>query len=286
MLKDITLGQYYQADSIIHRMDPRIKIVGTLIYMVSLFIFNNIICYAIAGLFLIFVIVLSKVPVKFMMRGMHSVVFLMLFTALYNILFGNGTVIAEFWIFSVTYEGIYMGFCMFIRLFFLVIGSSVLSLTTTPSRLTDGLESLLSPLKIFRVPVHEIAMMMSIALRFIPILMEEADRIMKAQRARGADFDNRNLFKRLRSFIPILVPLFVSAFRRAGDLALAMEARCYHGGAGRTRMKEMKLTERDYVTLVVLIAYIGIIVFHGIILRDWEQELPVMIADRFMNMLH
>ena len=273
--------------------------------MVSLFVFNNIICYAIAGLFLIFVIVLSKVPVKFMMRGMHSVIFLMLFTALYNILLGNGTVIAEIGIFTITYEGIYMAFCMFLRLLFLVMGSSVLSLTTTPSRLTDGLESLLTPLKIFRVPVHEIAMMMSIALRFIPILMEEADRIMKAQRARGADFDNRNLFKRLQSFIPILVPLFLSSFRRAddlamamearcyrggegraGDLALAMEARCYHGGAGRTRMKEMKLTERDYVTLVVLIAYIGIIVFHGTILRDWTQELPVMIADRFMNMLH
>ena len=254
--------------------------------MVSLFVFNNIICYAIAGFFLVFVIVLSKVPVKFMMRGMHSVIFLMLFTALYNILLGNGTVIAEIGIFTITYEGIYMAFCMFLRLLFLVMGSSVLSLTTTPSRLTDGLESLLTPLKIFRVPVHEIAMMMSIALRFIPILMEEADRIMKAQRARGADFDNRNLFKRLRSFLPILVPLFVSAFRRAGDLALAMEARCYHGGAGRTRMKEMKLTERDYVTLVVLIAYMGIIVFLGIILRDWTQELPVIIADRFMNMLH
>lgn len=273
MLKDITLGQYYQADSVIHRLDPRVKIVGTLVYMVSLLVFNNLICYMAAGIFLLTVIALSKIPVKFMMRGMRSVIFLMLFTVIYNIFLTKGTIIAEFGIFAVTYEGIYMAVCMFFRLLFLIMGSSVLSLTTTPSRLTDGLESLLKPLKIFRVPVHEIAMMMSIALRFIPILMEEADKIIKAQMARGAEFDAKNPIKRISSLLPILVPLFVSAFRRAGDLALAMEARCYHGGNGRTRMKEMKLHACDFVTMAILLLYVGIIVSAGIFFLDMKVVL-------------
>ncbi len=268
MLKDITLGQYYQADSVLHRLDPRVKLVGTLIYMVSLFIFNNIICYLAAGIFLVIVIAISKVPVKFMLRGMKSIFFLMLFTVLYNMFLGKGTVIAEFGIFALTFEGIYNAICMFFRLLFLIIGSSILTLTTTPSQLTDGLESLFKPLSLFRVPVHEMAMMMSIALRFIPILMEETDKIMKAQLARGADFENKNPFKRLGCLIPLLVPLFVSAFRRAGDLALAMEARCYHGGNGRTRMKVMRLSARDFVAMGILLAYLGGIIFLGITLKE------------------
>ena len=270
MLKDITLGQYYQTESVLHRLDPRVKIVGTLIYMISLFVFNNFITYFAAGIFLIAVIGLSKIPPKFMLRGMRSVLFLMLFTVVYNIFLSNGTVIARFWVFTVSYEGIYNAVCMFFRLLFLIMGSSILTLTTTPSQLTDALESLMKPLKIFHVPVHEIAMMMSIALRFIPILMEEADKIMKAQLARGADFESRNLMKRIKSFIPILVPLFVSAFRRAGDLALAMEARCYHGGTGRTRMKVMKLCARDITALGVLAAYLGAIIFLGVYFGEFE----------------
>ncbi|MCR4814854.1 MAG: energy-coupling factor transporter transmembrane protein EcfT [Lachnospiraceae bacterium] len=281
MLKDITLGQYYQADSVLHRLDPRTKIVGTLIYMVSLFVFNNLICYMFAGIFLLTVIALSKIPVKFMMRGMRSVIFPMLFTMIYNIFLGKGTVIAELGIFAITYEGIHMAVCMFIRLLFLVMGSAVLTLTTTPSRLTDGLESLLKPLKLFRVPVHEIAMMMSIALRFIPILMEEADRIMKAQKARGADFEAKNPIKRVKSLIPVLVPLFVSAFRRAGDLALAMEARCYHGGDGRTRMKVMKYKAADIVSFVIFLMYLGAVISTGILFRDLLPFVIGILAQRF-----
>ena len=264
MLKDITLGQYYRANSVIHRLDPRIKLVGSLVYMVSLFLFNNFINYLIAGLFLVFIIGLSKVPLKFMLRGMRTVIFIMVFTVLYNVFMGTGTVIVKFWVFTITYEGILNALCMFARLFLLIVGSSLLTLTTTPNQLTDGLESLFSPLKIFRVPVHEMAMMMSIALRFIPILMEETDKIMKAQIARGADLENKNIFIRAKNLLPILVPLFISAFRRAGDLALAMEARCYHGGKGRTRMRVMRLGLRDFLALIILAAYLAGIILMGI----------------------
>ena len=273
MLKDITLGQYYQNDSLIHRLDPRVKIVGILVYMISLFLFNNPICYAIAAVFLIITAALSKVPFKFMMRGMKSVLFLLLFTVFYNLFFGQGTEIVHFWIFTITYEGILNAVYMFVRLFMLIVGSSLLTLTTTPNSLTDGLESLFSPLKIFKVPVHELAMMMSIALRFIPILMEETDKIMKAQIARGADLESRNVLKRIKGLIPILVPLFISAFRRAGDLALAMEARCYHGGVGRTRMKVMKIKSRDIVAIVLIVSYLSAVITCGIIYKDFTAFL-------------
>ena len=273
MLKDITLGQYYRADSVIHRMDARTKIVGTVLYMVSLFIFNNCICYALAAIFLITVMALSKIPPKFMFRGMKSILFLLLFTVFYNIFLGTGTVIVKFWVFQVTYEGIVNAFYMLVRLFMLYVGSSLMTLTTTPNQLTDGLESLFKPLKVFRIPVHEMAMMMSIALRFIPILMEETDRIMKAQIARGADLESRQISKRIKSLIPILVPLFVSAFRRAGDLALAMEARCYHGGDGRTRMKEMKFAGRDVAAWFVIAGYFGAVIFCGIYFKGFTDYL-------------
>ena len=273
MLKDITLGQYYRADSVIHRLDPRTKIVGTLVYMISLFLFNNLICYVFAAVFLTFVVGLSKIPPKFMFRGMRSVLFLLVFTVIYNIFLSTGTVIVKFWVFTITYEGIQQAVCMLIRLFLLIVGSSLMTLTTTPNQLTDGLESLFKPLKIFKVPVHEMAMMMSIALRFIPILMEETDRIMKAQIARGADLENRNIFIRVKSLIPILVPLFVSAFRRAGDLALAMEARCYHGGEGRTRMKAMSFSAGDIVAWVILAGYILAVVFLGVTFKTFPEFL-------------
>ena len=275
MLKDVTLGQYYQSDSIIHRLDPRVKIIGILAYMISLFLFNNFICYGIAAVFLIVTAALSRVPFKFMMRGMRSVLFLLLFTVFYNLFFGQGTEIVHFWIFTITYEGIINAFYMFIRLFMLIIGSSLLTLTTTPNSLTDGLESIFSPLKIFHVPVHEMAMMMSIALRFIPILMEETDKIMKAQIARGADLESRNFLKRVKGLIPILVPLFISAFRRAGDLALAMEARCYHGGVGRTRMKVMKIKGRDILAMIIGSGYLGAVITCGIIYSGFTELLAV-----------
>ena len=275
MLKDITLGQYYRAESVIHRLDPRLKLVGSLVFMVSLFLFNNPICYLTAAVFLVIVIALSKIPVKFMLRGMKGIVFLLLITVLYHVLFTTGTVIVEFWIIHITYEGILNALMMFARLFMLIVGSSILTLTTTPTKLTDGLESLFKPLKIFRVPVHEMAMMMSIALRFIPILMEETDRIMKAQIARGADLESKNIFVRVKGLVPILVPLFVSAFRRAGDLALAMEARCYNGGEGRTKMKVMHLRLRDFISMFILVLYLGAIIVLGIFFKG----LPAIVCE-------
>jgi energy-coupling factor transport system permease protein len=223
------------------------------------------------------IIGLSKVPVKFMLRGMQSVVFLLIITVIYNVFLSSGTTIVKFWVFTITYEGIINAVFMFFRLMLLIMGSSVMTLTTTPNQLTDGLESLMRPLKIFKVPVHEMAMMMSIALRFIPILMEETDKIMKAQIARGADMENKNLFIRVKNLIPILVPLFISAFRRAGDLALAMEARCYHGGEGRTRMRVMKLAVRDAVAIVFLTFYLGTVIFSGIYFKDLTEMLVYLL---------
>ncbi|MBO4776614.1 MAG: energy-coupling factor transporter transmembrane protein EcfT [Lachnospiraceae bacterium] len=264
MLKDVTLGQYYQADSVIHRLDPRVKLVGTLAYMISLFVFNNIFCYAVAIVLLAVVIALSKVPVGYMLKGMRAVLFIMVFTVVFNVFFTSGTNLVEFWIFHISKEGVRMAIFMVIRLTLLIISASIMTLTTTPNRLTDGLEKLFRPLKIFKLPVHEIAMMMSIALRFIPILMEEADKIMKAQTARGAKFDSKKFTERAKSLIPLIVPLFISAFRRASDLALAMEARGYHGGDGRTKLYPLKYASRDIISYVILILYIAVIVFLGI----------------------
>ncbi len=253
MLKDITLGQYYQTDSILHRSDPRVKLTGTLIYIVVLFVAQNIWGYALAAVFLAVMIALSKVPVKFMLKGMRSIAFLITLTVVFNLFMTPGEVIWSFYKLKITAEGLKMAARMAVRLIFLIMGSNIMTLTTTPGELTDGLESLLSPFKVFHAPVHEVAMMMSIALRFIPILMEETDKIMKAQMARGASFDEGNIIERAKSLVPLLVPLFVSAFRRASDLALAMEARCYRGGDKRTRMKPLRYKVSDYVAYGVLI---------------------------------
>ena len=228
MLREITLGQYYPADSVLHRLDPRVKFVGTLAYVVSLFLFHNW-GYLLGTIFL-------------------AVVF--------NILFTPGEALVHIWKITITREGVAMACRMSIRLIYLMIGSSLMTLTTTPNQLTDALESLLGPLKKIHVPVHEISMMMSIALRFIPILLEETDKIMKAQMARGADFESGNIIQRVKNMVPLLVPLFISAFRRANDLALAMEARCYHGGEGRTQMKPLRYKTRDYAAYGVLVAYL------------------------------
>ena len=256
MLKDITLGQYYQTDSVIHRLDPRVKLVTTICFIISLFVVDNWVGYVLAGVFLVLVIALSKVPPSFMVRGMKSIVFLLIMAVVCNLFLTQGEPLVTIWKLTITKEGVIQAGKMAVRLVFLITGSSVMTLTTTPNQLTDGLEKLLKPLNAIRVPVHEIAMMMSIALRFIPILLEETDKIMKAQMARGADFESGNIIQRVKNMVPLLVPLFISAFRRANDLALAMEARCYHGGEGRTQMKPLRYQTRDYAAYGVLMAYL------------------------------
>ncbi len=261
MLRDITIGQYYSADSVLHRMDPRTKLLGTMIYLVSLFLFDSAPVYALAAVFLGVVIMLSKVPFSYMVKGLKSILFLLLFTVFMNMLFVKGEVIWSFWKLQVTREGLRKSGFMAARLILLILGSNLMTLTTTPTRLTNAMESVMKPLKLIKVPVHEIAMMMSIALRFIPILLDETDKIMKAQLARGADFESGNLIRKAKSMVPVLVPLFISAFRRANDLAMAMEARCYHGGKGRTQMKPLKYAGRDFAAYAVLLLYLaGVIV--------------------------
>lgn len=256
MIRDITLGQYYQTDSVIHRLDPRVKLAATILFIISLFMFQSWIGYVIAAVFLVFVIKLSNVPFKFMIKGMKAIFFIMLITVIFNLFLTPGQPIVTLWKFTITIEGIRTAVFMAIRLSFLIIGSSVMTLTTTPNQLTDGMEKMLGPLKKIKVPVHEIAMMMSIALRFIPILLEETDKIMKAQIARGADFESGNLIKKAKSMVPLLVPLFISAFRRANDLAMAMEARCYRGGEYRTKMKPLHYEKRDFVAYAVVFCYL------------------------------
>lgn len=258
MIRDITIGQYYPADSILHRLDPRVKFVSTMVYIVSLFVFSSWFGYGVAALFLAAVIVLSKVPFKFMVKGLKPVMMLLLITMFFNLIFTPGEIVWSFWIIHVTKEGIQLALRMGIRLVFLIIGASLMTLTTTPNQLTDGLERLMRPLNKIHVPVHEIAMIMSIALRFIPILLEETDKIMKAQMARGADFESGNLIQKVKNMVPLLVPLFVSAFRRANDLAMAMEARCYHGGDGRTQMKPLVYAGRDYAAYLVVFGYLAV----------------------------
>lgn len=266
MLRDITLGQYYQTDSVLHRMDCRVKLVGTLAFIIALFVVDNVWGYLLAAAFLGVCIRLSKVPFKFIVKGMKTIVFLMLFAVVFNLFLTPGTPVITAWKLSITQEGIRMALKMAIRLTMLIIGSSLMTLTTTPNHLTDGLESLLSPLKKLRVPVHEVAMMMSIALRFIPILLEETDKIMKAQIARGADFESGNLIQKAKAMVPLLVPLFIAAFRRANDLAMAMEARCYRGGEGRTKMKPLIYKKNDYIAYGVLAAYLVVSIVVGRIL--------------------
>ena len=257
MFREITLGQYYPADSVIHSLDARVKFVGTMVYIISLFVVRGIPGYIMAFAALFVLVKLSKVPFKFMVRGLRSILFILIIMMIFNIFLTPGTYIFRYGILKISKEGIYMAVKMALRLTFLVLGSSLMTLTTTPNQLTDGLEKLFSPLKKIRFPVHEIAMMMSIALRFIPILTEETDKIMKAQMARGADFESGNIVTRIKNMIPLLVPLFVSAFRRANDLAMAMEARCYHGGEGRTAMNPLKYERRDYIAYICIAVFLA-----------------------------
>lgn len=266
MIRDITLGQYYRGESSIHRIDPRLKIVMTVVYMVSLFVIDNFVGFAVAFVFMSLVIALSKVPVRFILRGLKPIFLIIIFTFILNLFMYDGTIIFKIGFLKVTKEGLYVAVFMAIRLIFLIIGSSMLTLTTRPISLTDGIERLLSPLNRIGVPSHELAMMMTIALRFIPTLLEETDKIMKAQQARGADFETGNLLNRAKNLIPVLVPLFISAFRIAQDMAMAMEARCYRGGEGRTRMNQMKMGRIDIITGVLFILYMTIIIMMRVIL--------------------
>ncbi len=269
MLRDITLGQYYQTDSVIHRLDPRVKLGGTLLYIISLFFFSNPLGYLAAAVFLGIVIKLSRVPFRFMVRGMRAILFLMLITVVFNLFLTPGREIVSFWKLTITVEGVWTAVTIAVRLAMLIIGSSIMTLTTTPNNLTDGMEKMLRPLRVFKVPVHEVAMMMSIALRFIPLLMEETDKIMKAQIARGADFESGNIIKRAKALVPLLVPLFVSAFRRANDLAMAMESRCYRGGEGRTKMKPLVYQRRDRVAYLCLALYLAVSITVGRLVWLW-----------------
>lgn len=260
MIRDITIGQYYAAASYLHRLDARVKVVGTLVYIISLFCIDSFGGYIIATLFFSAMVLLSKVPFKFIIRGLKPILFMLVFTAALNLFWTSGqNILLQFGVIRITQEGVVKAVFMAYRFILLIIGSSLMTLTTTPNQLTDAIENLLHPLNKIKVPVHEIAMMMSIALRFIPILVEETDKIMKAQKARGADFESGNIFRRLKSMIPILIPLFVSASRRAGELALAMDARCYHGGEGRTKMKPLKYKACDFKAYLILAGYFVIV---------------------------
>lgn len=260
MLRDITLGQYFPGESRIHMLDPRVKIIGTFVYLVSLFLVKDFWGFLFAVLCLGVCIKISRVPLKFILRGLKPIFFIIIFTFFINMFMTRGTILWQLGFLQITREGLYNALFMAARLVLLIIGSSLLTLTTKPISLTDGVEKLLSPLRRFGVPAHELAMMMTIALRFIPTLLEETDKIMKAQMARGADFESGNLFHRAKSLIPLLVPLFISAFRIAADLAMAMEARCYRGGSLRTRMNGMRLCGRDAAAGVVLLCYLGFII--------------------------
>ena len=262
MIRDITIGQYYPVKSLIHNLDPRVKIVCTLLFLISLFVQGNIIGYVVATVFLSLLIYASKVPLKYILKGLRPILLLLGMTVLFHLfLTREGEVLVQYGIIQITVGGLRSAVFMGVRLVYLIIGSSLMTYTTTPNALTDGLEALLSPLSKIKIPVHEVAMMMSIALRFIPILLEETDKIMKAQIARGADLDTGNIFQRVKAMVPILVPLFVSAFRRANDLAMAMESRCYHGGDGRTKMKPLQYQSKDYIVYGICWGYLmGMIV--------------------------
>ena len=263
MLKDITLGQYFPGNTIVHRLDPRVKSVLTIVYITALFMAKGPFAYALMLVVLLTCLYLSKIKPKTALRGVRPVIIVILFTVALNIFFTKGVVLVKFWGITITKEGIYAAIFMAARLIMLIVGTFLLTYTTSPIALTDGIEIMLDPLKKIRLPIHELAMMMSIALRFIPTLIEETDKIMSAQKARGADFETGGLIKRAKAVLPIIIPLFISAFRRADELAIAMESRCYHGGEGRTRMKTLKTAGRDYVALLCGAIVIAVVIMLG-----------------------
>ena len=251
MLKDITLGQYFPGNSLIHKMDPRTKLLFLVVYIVALFLASGWIAYGVMFVFLAIIIAISRIPLKSIVSGMKPLILILVFTGLLNLFFTAGeTVLIHWWVITITMEGVVRAVFMVLRILMLITCTFLLTYTTSPIALTDGLESLLGPLKKLHLPVHELSMMMCIALRFIPTLIEETDKIMSAQKARGADFESGNLIQRVKALVPILVPLFISSFRRADELATAMECRCYHGGDGRTKMKLLRYKRRDYLAFL------------------------------------
>ena len=269
MMKDITLGQYYPVDSWVHRLDPRTKILLTIALIVAVFMVKSMVGYALILGFVYLTARMSKIPFRMLWKGVRSLRFILILTFLLNLFFNSGTTeLVKLGFIRITWEGLSQAVHYSLRLVFLVMGTSLMTLTTSPIALSDGIEMLLSPLKKLHFPAHELAMMMSIALRFIPTLMEEADKIMKAQMARGADFESGNLLARAKAMVPLLVPLFVSAFRRAGDLAMAMESRCYHGGENRTRLRVLKMTRNDLIAACALVVLIGLVVLEGRLVPD------------------
>ena len=263
MIKDITLGQYFPGKSAVHRLDPRVKLLALILYIVTLFIADGVISYALCALFLVISIAISKIGFKMIFRSLKAIIIIVLFTALLNLIYTPGETLWSFWIITVSREGLRTAIAMSVRIILLVSASALLTYTTSPMSLTDGLEALLSPLKKIKVPVHEFSMMMTIALRFIPTLIDETDKIMAAQKARGADFETGGLFHRAKALVPVLVPLFVSAFRRADDLAVAMECRLYHGGVGRTRLHGLRYTRLDLWGGLVCAAVLACIILPG-----------------------
>ena len=269
MIRDITIGQYYPSDSVLHRLDPRVKLFATMIYVISLFLDKSVIALGAAAIILGLVIAVSRVPLSYIVRGLKPVLFLLLFSCVLNMFFTRGETVWWEWKFlTLSKEGLFNAGFMGARLVLLVVGSSLMTFTTTPNQLTDGIEKAFRPLNKLHLPVHEFAMMMSIALRFIPILTEELDKIMKAQAARCAGFEEGNLIEKAKGLVPIMIPLFVSAIRRANDLALAMEARCYQGGTGRTKMYPLYYKKWDYVGYGVIFLYLaGMIALKILVLK-------------------
>lgn len=267
MIREMTLGQYYKADSILHKLDPRVKLLGTLLFVITLFFPKSLLSLGIATAFLILIVKLSKVPVSMMIRGVKPLFIIICFSAIINMISVSGDMLVKIGPITISKQGLWMAFYLVVRLVYLVIGSSVMTFTTTPNQLTDGLEKGFRFLKKVHVPVHEIAMMMSIALRFIPILTEELDKIMKAQMSRGVDFESGNILERGKKLIPVLVPLFIAAIRRASDLAMAMDARCYNGGEGKTRLHPLIYEKRDYIAYGIMLLYVVIMIFCSFILK-------------------
>ncbi|MGN0203860.1 MAG: energy-coupling factor transporter transmembrane component T family protein [Coprococcus sp.] len=260
MIRDITIGQYYPGSSVIHRLDPRVKLLGTVLFVISVFLISSVPAFLIVTAALVGMIAISGVPLRFMLKGLKAIFMIIMLTFFFSLFLTPGDLLFRLGFLKATVQGLKTGVYMVMRLSYLIIGSSLMTLTTTPNQLTDGLEKGLGFLNRVHIPVHEVAMMMSIALRFIPILLEEMDRIMKAQQARGADFESGNLIQRAKGLVPLLVPLFIAAIRRANDLAMAMEARCYHGGEGRTKMKPLRYEKKDYIAYILILIYMAFII--------------------------
>ena len=266
MLKDITMGQFFPGDSLVHRLDPRTKLVMVILYIAALFTAKSYVSYIVMAAFLIISVRISTIKFKMLFKGLKPLIIVIAFTAILNLFFTTGDhVIVEFWRIRLTWEGVRTAAFMLVRLVMLIMGTFLLTYTTSPISLTDGLERLLNPLKKIKVPVHELAMMMSIAMRFIPTLVEETDKIMSAQKARGADFETGSIFERAKALLPVMIPLFISAFRRADELAVAMESRCYHGGEGRTRMNVLHMEKRDWITLLVGVLVLALVIVLNIL---------------------